>query len=423
MALVTPWKTSDDLIEMIKRKISFPTSQVTFSDDDLLKFVNEQMFIEEVPSVLEYHQEYFVTYVNYTLNPNQQRYPIPDRAIGMRVRDVFYMDTNNNLYEMTRINPEEKAWFQRDFNAAGRNAYPFYLENNEIVLPSTTIANPTGSLQVSFFIRPNQLVQDINAATIVNFSQTFTFDNANLAAGNTFQIQTPPVNPNPSQTLLLTVIDSGSPTSIEFLIGADSAATAVNFANTINSNAFFGIIATPPTTPTVTLTYPLGQTQFQTNNITNGIIIPSTTIINFDQVPSNMTNLALVDFLQTRPGHKIYKYDIPIPLNGISGTSILFVTTDIPQSILIGDYVSLANTAIIPYLPPDLHNVLAEKACARILAAIGDLDNLQLVNANIQSMDNRQGTLLDSRVDGKPQKVSNKHTLLHYGGRSVIKRF
>lgn len=422
MAVVTPWKTSDDLIEMIKRKISFPTSQVTFSDDDLLKFVNEQMFIEEVPSVLQYHQEYFVTYIDYTLNPNQQRYPIPDRAIGMRLRDIFYLDTNNNLYEMTRINPEDKAWFQRDFNAAGRNAYPYFLENNDIVFPSTSISNPTGSIRVSFFIRPNQLVADLNAATIQSFSQNITINNADLNNLDNFEISTPPVNPNPLQQLILTAISSGIPVENEFLIGGSSSITATNFANLINTLSFNNIMALAVGN-VVTLTYPLAGTSFSTNNITGGFIIPTTTIINFDNVPSNITNLSLIDFLQTKPGHKIQKYDIQIPANGVSGTSVLFNTTDIPNTLLVGDYICTANTAIIPYLPPDLHNVLAERACARILAAIGDLENLQLVNANLQQMENKQGTLIDSRVDGKPQKVSNKHTLIHYGGRSVIKRF
>lgn len=422
MAVITPWKTSNDLIAMVQRKISFPISQVTFTNDDILAFINEQMFIEEVPSVLEYHQEYFVTKVNYTLNPNQSRYAIPDRAIGMRVRDVFYLDNNNNLYEMTRINPEEKAWFQRDFNAAGRNAYPFYLENNDIVFPSTVMDNPSGSIQVSFFIRPNQLVQNINAAIIQSFSQTLTINNSGLANLDTFQITTPPVNPNPSQSIIYTAISSGSPAQNQFLIGVDSATTATNLGNLINTSAFGGILAVVVGN-VITLTYPLSQTTFQYSNVTNGIVIPTTSIINFDQIPTDLSNLDLIDFLQTRPGHKIQAWDIPIPLNGISGTSILFNTNNIPNTLIIGDYICAANNAIIPYLPPDLHNVLAEKACARILAAIGDLENLQLVNQNIAAMDNKQGTLIDNRVDGKPQKVSNKHTLIHYGGRSVIKRF
>ena len=422
MAIITPWKTSDDLIAMVQRKISFPISQVTFTNDDILAFINEQMFIEEVPSVLQYHQEYFVTYVDYTLNPHQSRYPIPNRAIGMRVRDVFYLDTNNNLYEMTRINPEDKAWFQRDFNAAGRNAYPFYLENNDIVLPSTTIENPTGSLRVSFFIRPNQLVANLNAATVQSFSQTLTINNSGLNNLDTLQITTPPVNPNPQQQIILTAISTGSPTSTQFLIGADSMATTTNITTLINTSAFGGIMASSVNN-VITLTYSLVGTTFQYSNTTNGIVVPTTTIINFDQIPVGTVNLGLVDFLQTNPGHKIEAWDIQIPATGISGTSIAFLTNTIPGYFMVGDYICAASNAIIPYLPPDLHNVLAEKACARILAAIGDLENLQLVNQNIAQMDNKQGTLIDSRVDGKPQKVSNKHTLVHYGGRSVIKRF
>jgi hypothetical protein len=113
MAFV-PWLTSNALIESIKRKISFPVSQNTFSNTDLLAFANEEMMISQVPSVMIYHEEYFVIGVKVPLRDNVSRYPIPDRAIGMKMRDLFYEDTATpgNLTEMTRISSEDKAYWQ-----------------------------------------------------------------------------------------------------------------------------------------------------------------------------------------------------------------------------------------------------------------------------------------------------------------------
>lgn len=85
----TPWMTSDDLIESIKRKISFPVYQTTFSDQDILDFATEELMISQVPSVMQFHEEFFVTTRDVTLKPNKTKYPIPDRAIGMKLRDLF----------------------------------------------------------------------------------------------------------------------------------------------------------------------------------------------------------------------------------------------------------------------------------------------------------------------------------------------
>ena len=52
-----PYYTSNALIEAVKRNISFPISQVTFSEEDILTFADEEMFLEQVPSILQFHEE------------------------------------------------------------------------------------------------------------------------------------------------------------------------------------------------------------------------------------------------------------------------------------------------------------------------------------------------------------------------------
>jgi hypothetical protein len=135
--------------------------------------------------------------------------------------------------------------------------------------------------------------------------------------------------------------------------------------------------------------------------------------LEFDAVPSVITNSSVVDFLQTKPGHQIYNYDIQLSSTAISGSSIDFNVNDIPQDLVIGDYICLANECIIPYLPPELHNLLVERTCAKILSAIGDQQGLQATNLKIADMEARQGTLIDNRIENAPQKILNRRSLLH----------
>lgn len=434
---VYPWLTTNDLVAAVQRKISFPTSQSTFQTSDILAFINEEMMISQVPSVLQYHQEFFVYKAYVPLISFKTRYPIPNRAIGMKLRDVFYVDQNGNYYEMTRVNPEEKAWFQRDFNT-GRQPYPYYLEGNDIVFTSTQIPNPTGYLQISFFIRPNQLVTDDNAAIITNFARTITIENSLIQIGDNIQLsnQLPQVAPNfisfwntpnsqfnaeNNPTVAILSVVASSPAVNQFVIGATGTDTATNLVNAINSS--IPAVATATSMGNVVTVNFLNGTMSLGTNDSNAFIIPTTSILSFENVPTNLIDGSVIDFLQTEPGHKIENYDVTIPMGGVSGNNITFNTQDVPTSAVLGDYVCLANSAIIPYLPPDMHTLLAERASARILSAIGDLENLQAVNARINEMEKGQGTLILNRIEGRPQKVGNKHSLLRYGKRMIIRRF
>ena len=86
-------------------------------------------------------------------------------------------------------------------------------------------------------------------------------------------------------------------------------------------------------------------------------------------------------------------------------------------------YVCVANECIIPQLPPDIHNGLAERAGARVLAAMGDVSGLQIASAKIEEIDKNQGTLLDNRADGSPRKIIAKNSLLHWGRFGTRRRF
>jgi hypothetical protein len=154
---IRPWYTSRELIEAVQRKIAIPLNQRTFSEDDILAFANEELMISQIPDIMMYHEEYFVYSEDVALVPNQERYPIPERAMGMKLRDIYYVDTNGNLFEMTRINPDDKAYWQRESSVINL-MQKYYLENNDVVLAPFNISQPTGFLRFTYFMRPNQLV-------------------------------------------------------------------------------------------------------------------------------------------------------------------------------------------------------------------------------------------------------------------------
>jgi len=488
----TPWYTSDKLIEAVKRKIALPISQVTFTEDDILAFANEEMFISQVPAVMQYHEEYFVYRVQVPLVSNISRYSIPDRAVGMKLRDLFWSDASGNYFEMTRINEDDKAYFQSNIGA-NQAVHKFYLENNDVILTPSVVGDPTGRLNYFIFLRPNQLVRDTRARIFTAFTQDVELS-TNPIAGDKFIIQTgtnavtpsvyefiavesatytiAPPSPAVDSTILKFTSDHNIPTNTNFsvLIGTTSYSATSIYPNQIR----IGVSGTYSGSVTIEDSFVIGGTTLVTlTNLSNTININDLTssvdtthqimhlrykdISTYISSKSNSFSIeslvgfvlnsssvgliskgSVVDFLQTKPGHRTFAYDVEVqevtsinsePVIKVERSDLLTYYSNgynfqpAIANIQVGDYVCLANECIIPQIPPDLHNVLAERTAARILAAQGDSEGLQISNAKLQEIEVRQGSLLDNRVEGAPQKVLARHSLLHYGRIGPRRRF
>jgi len=172
--------TSSTLIDAIKRIGMIPATQSTFTDDDFLALANEEMRIALVPSVMQYHEEYFVVDSDpITLETNKNNYPIPYRAIGNKFRELFYQDTNEDLVSMSRISPDDRPYYQQN-HLQGTYVY-FYIRGNDVVITPDVSTNPVGSLVFSYYLRPNDLVSEDRVATITAISEdtdttTYTVD-------------------------------------------------------------------------------------------------------------------------------------------------------------------------------------------------------------------------------------------------------
>lgn len=302
--------TSTTLIDSIKRRAMLPSNQVTFKTADFLAFANEELLLAIVPSLISVHEELFVVEEDIALVSNQSNYIIPERAIGRKIRDIFYKDTNGNLNEMTRINPDDRGSFQT--NQFGNNYITYYLRGDEIIMCPAVGDNAQGYLTITYYLRPNELVEEDRVATIT--------------------------------------------------------------AKTVGA---------------------------------------STTVFTVDLVPTIMRNGDNVDILQTKGGHKTRVFDIT-PVSNTT-TSITFNNSDLTDDIAVGDYISLAGECIIPQIPDELHSFLAQKVAARCLEAMGDQNSLNAANTKLQEMEIKGGVLVDNRVEGSPQKVTNFNSLIRQG--------
>ncbi len=391
-----PYLTSNDLIETVKLNCSFPIAQNTFSNEDILKFANHELFMSQVPSVLIYHEDYFSYREQITLIANKSRYDIPYRAIGNKVYDVYYKSdslVNDDLRKLSFVDAADKAFFQSNKGSLS-TPYHFYIESNQIVLCPDIGESVSGSLVIVYYLRPNNLVVDERAAICIGFSKDITIDNTTLVAGNK-----------------VTIGDITLTADTDFAIGLTSIATATNLNNKINTLEDY---TSSISSNIITVNYELLKTPITTSN-SLAFSIETTQTVVFDQVPSNITNSSKIDFLKKKGGHRTYSFDIKLGKTAVSANSIKFKSTDIPEDFEVEDYVCSQYESIIPQIPSDLHSLLAERTVARIMESLGDQAGLQNANDKIKEMEARQGSMMDNRVEGSPRKIFNRNSLLRYG--------
>lgn len=439
-----PWLTTDDLVEAVKLTMSFPLSQNSFTYDNIVSFLNQELQLNAVPTLIQEHEEYLVYKVAVPLVANISRYPIPDRSIGMTLRDVKFADQSGNYYDITRIAPDDKAFFQQS-NGSNQTVGKFYLEGNEMVLTPQLIANPTGYLIMFFHLRPNYLVRNSRAAFIQGFHKVIgVLNNSSIAVGDKIQIVVG--NQSPSPTVFTLTATSGVPSSNEFLIGANASLTAANIANAITNKGITGLKAYVTDLIYVDIEYTDISNTFTVSNSTAFTIDNNTLEVKFNSLPTTYTdpdtdvttNLyeenCIVDFLQTKPGHRTYTYDVTMSF--IEGNRAKFPVSQLQNymsnsnggvlefyPIKVGDYICLQNECIIPQIPPELHHALAERAASRVLMAIGDREGYAASIAKIQEMDQKQQTLIGSRVESSVSKVFNRYSLLRLGKSRFRRRY
>lgn len=391
--------TSSTLLEAVKRECMMPESQIALSDDDLLDMANQEMRVGLLPTVMQFHEEFGVfTDAPFPILPNQSAYQVPYRAVGGKIRTVFYQDESNNFCRLTRIDPPQIPYYQQ--SNVQNNYITFFMQGDFVVLLPNVTSNPTGSLVMSYYMRPNELVDESRVSTIKSISNT-------NSQGTITGISIAP------SAVITSLNPHGLTTGNIVLINQTNCIPAINgfYPVTVLSSTTFSVAATT------------------TGSGTTGEWIYNNTTYSVDQIPQNVdpftqngatitgfTTSALLDVLRRNPGHHTFAYDLnPLAVDTVNKT-ITFYTPDVttlsfspnlipaPQP---GDYIAFAGEAIIPQIPSDLHDVLSQRVVCRVLQSLGDAQGYQIANAKLEEMNKLMGNLIDNRTESQNKKLTN----------------
>lgn len=154
------------LIKSVRQRSMTSEDTATFTDDNIIEILNEEIDSGLLTVILTLNEEHLVYSEEVSLN-SDKRFPIPYRAIGNKLRDVCIV-ASDGVYELSRVSLERLSDYT---NQSNYNGGLFYIEGNEVVLVEES-ANFGEKLRFYYYLRPNSLVKEKYTGTISNIDTT-----------------------------------------------------------------------------------------------------------------------------------------------------------------------------------------------------------------------------------------------------------
>jgi hypothetical protein len=414
--MAVPYYTSSTLVEAVQRRASVPINQSTFSSDDFLALANEEIQTIIVPLIMNMHEDYYSYPEVFPIISNQSRYPIPPRAIGQELRDAFYIDNGGNIRELTRLEEDDRAYYQ---NGGSNNYVGFYFEGNDMVMSPPIQQGATGNLLLVYYFRPNQLVDESRVGTVAStdhISRTITA----IGLGSSPQITTSTAN----GLMVGDYIRLNQTNSVPSINGLYQVATVIDSLN-------FTVNVTTPVT-------------IAASSMVSGYATPGKVFLT-GPVPANITVGSLSDFIAGANGNSTKGYDAVVL--SINGNELQFDPEKLPSTayqansifgspyhyeqdsgqfnqvlssivnyipLLPGDFVSSAQETMVVQIPTDMQPMLAQTVVCRLLEAMGDTQGLTNANQKLAQIQSSMQSMLGNRILGAPKKINSRRTLIRY---------
>lgn len=422
---------SETLIDSVKRRINIPTNQNTFTDADILAFADEELALSLVPAIMSLHEDHLLYEQVSPLLPGQREYEIPYRAVGNKLYDLMFMDTNGNFLPMSQTTWSDEPSYNGAYTT--NLIYAYYVRNNRIGLLPTFNGISSGSLRFMYYIRPSGLVPSANVAVINSIdltTGTIIFDNLPAAFNTTtlvdfYKFKSPHTILNidvlpisVSQAAKTMVFKTGA-TQTVIVCGAITDAFDGGYfliSDTNNVDQYFVWFDKTGSTPAPNAFDTIGKIGLRVNLVglstSNQIASAIAAVLPGGNFTSSVSGDAIV--INTGPGAGTSMGASPMGDSSFNIT-LTVLPSDIPQFLSVGDHVALAEQCCIPQIPSDLHVYLAQKTAERILESQGDIAGLQAAQIKSKEMEFRAGTIIDNRVDESPPKLVNRYGILRSG--------
>ena len=180
--------TTADLIQLVKERETIPDSGVAYSDDVLLRYLDQALKGFIVPAIEATLEEHFVVTHDIEVPAFQvspvttpptdvpNAFEIPSLATGLRLRDVYILANDGSFFNLPRLTPTQAASMQVGvagpstttwFSGVGQFYGGFYLQGNTVqVFPYGLASGKT--FRLTFQRAPADLCLVEDAGLVLN---------------------------------------------------------------------------------------------------------------------------------------------------------------------------------------------------------------------------------------------------------------
>lgn len=147
-----------------------------------------------------------------------------------------------------------------------------------------------------------------------------------------------------------------------------------------------------------------------------------TGVITLSNFPSDFTDTTQIDLVQSKAPNKIQGWDIDVVSIDSTLKTITIAPADMPDNLVVGDYVNLPEETIVPQLPSEMHPLLAQSVAVSALESLGDTEGYNVAMSRYEKMEKNITRMLDDRVEGSPRKIKPRYSPLNETGNNYGRR-
>jgi hypothetical protein len=184
----------DSMVDQVYRLESIATSDQTFTEDDVIEFLNLELQTTVTPLIQSVNEEFGVMSVDYDIASLTPSVRIESMATGNRLRSVQLINSQGLISNLPRLDPDK-------LGSMTYYTYGFYIKNNELVFYPQVPPYGTGTLRLNYFRRPNKLVAENTTGRVIAVD----------TIGNTVTLNNAPVGDDWTAGGTIDVIHGGSP--------------------------------------------------------------------------------------------------------------------------------------------------------------------------------------------------------------------
>jgi len=123
---------------------------------------------------------------------------------------------------------------------------------------------------------------------------------------------------------------------------------------------------------------------------------------------------SVIDFIKGKSGNSIYSIDITC--SNVSSTTFTFTESEIPSSLVAGDYIALAGfSPVITMIPDECSPWIERLAAKEVLLSIGDDIGAEKLSPGIAQERGNLLQILEPRNEGEPKIIINRASLARGG--------